>query len=546
VIVLLSMWILGLSAVGTVFVLEQKLDSRRRAQVMTAELRKEVSDLSPLAFSSNQGLTRAEVQAELDKAERQIGRDAVRLGRLSGDATDATVLMAEAQRMFPLLARANILASAGHANEGGVLMGKAGSPGGPEYELGRIFAGFSTEFDQQAARMKLYAEVGSLLAIAAVLFAFSLALQRASRLARENHELLEGSRREAFTDPLTGLANRRKLFADKRDLLRGGLEPGETVALGMFDLDGFKIYNDTFGHPAGDALLARLGQKLRAATGSGGTAYRMGGDEFCVIARGPGAAQVLVDAQAALSEQDELVEISCSVGSVTLVPNETTLEQALRKADQRLYENKRTAHTREGGEAHSVLLRVLAESNDSLATHVNNVGSLAEAVARRLGLSETQITLTRLTAELHDIGKTAIPGEILDKPGPLDDDEWEFIKRHTIIGERILAAAPALAQIAPLVRSTHERLDGTGYPDGLSAEEIPLNSRIVAVVDAYDAMTGDRPYSTPLTPQEALDELRRCAGSQFDTTVVEAFIAICEEAADSTAHDPTRPTSIAA
>jgi diguanylate cyclase (GGDEF)-like protein len=530
IVALVAIWALGLAAIGAVFALQQRLDSRRQAQVVNAELRQEMSDLSSLAFSSDQGLTRAQVQVQLDAAERQIGVDATELGRLSDDPLDAPAVMAQAHRMFAVLDRVNALASSGHGDSAGVLMGTAGSRGGAEFELARIFTHLSKEFDGEAAQARASAELGSLLAIVAVLLAFSLALLRAARLARQRQ-------REALTDPLTGLANRRRLYADQKELLRRSLAPGETMALGMFDLNGFKNYNDTFGHPVGDALLARLGHKLEAAVAGTGTAYRMGGDEFCVIASGRDAEQVLLDAQAALSEADGRVGITCSVGTVVVVPDQTTLEQALRNADQRLYNNKRSARTREHGDGDDALLRVLVEDSDSLASHVSNVSRLAEAVARRLGLSEDEITLTKLTAQLHDIGKTGIPSAILDKPGPLDDQEWDFMKRHTIIGERILAAAPALARIAPLVRSTHERADGTGYPDGLRADEIPLNSRIVAVVDAYDAMTGNRPYSRPFTPQQALDELRRCAGSQFDADVTGAFIAVFEDATEHAAGD---------
>jgi diguanylate cyclase (GGDEF)-like protein len=508
--------------------------------VVTAELRKEVSDLSPLAFSSDQGLTRKQVQAQLDVGERQIGLDAARLGRLAGDSQDAAMIMSPARRMFTILDRVNTLASSGRVTAASVLMGNAGRPSAPESQLARVFNRLSHEYDSEAARARMLAEAGSLFAFVSVLLAFSLAFYRASALAREKHQ-------EALTDPLTGLANRRKLFADMDELLRREREQGETLALGMFDLDGFKIYNDTFGHPAGDALLSRLGHKLRATIGANATAYRMGGDEFCVIARGTDVETTLAKAQSALSEQSEGFAVTCSVGSVVIVANETTLEQALGQADQRLYNNKRSSRTREGGEAHDVLLQVLAENSASLATHLSNVGRLAEAVARRLGLSDAEVTLTRLTAELHDIGKTAIPDTILDKPGALDAGEWEFMRRHTLISERILAAAPALAQVAPLVRATHERADGAGYPDGLHAHEIPLSSRIVAVVDAYDAMTSKRPYSLPLTPNEAIAELRRCTGSQFDPIVAKAFIAVWQESAeDTTTNHRTDPSSIAA
>ena len=529
VFVLVVMWLLGLSALGAVFVLEHRVDDRSRAQLVTAGLRKELSDLSPLAFSSDQGLTRAQVQGQLDVAERQIGSDAAQLARLSGDSRDVAMIMSPARRMFAVLARVNVLASSGRVVAAGVLMGNVARPGAPEGTLARVFTGFSDEFSREAARARMLAQGGALLAVLSVLVAFSFAFHRASALARQRHQ-------EAVTDSLTGLANRRKLFADMETLLGSGRERAEPLALGMFDLDGFKIYNDTFGHPAGDALLSRLGHKLRAAIEGKATAYRMGGDEFCVIARGGDAEATLARAQAALSEQAEGFRVGCSAGSVLIVPNQTTLEQALNQADQRLYNNKRASRTREGGEAHDVLplLRVLAENSASLSTHLSNVGRLAQAVAHKLGLSDDEVTLTRLTAELHDIGKTAIPDAILDKPGPLDADELAFVRRHTIIGERILAAAPTLARIAPLVRATHERADGAGYPDGLAADEIPLSARIVSVVDAYDAMTSKRPYSLPLTPEQAIEELRRCAGSQFDPVVADAFIAVWQESTDRT------------
>jgi HD-GYP domain-containing protein (c-di-GMP phosphodiesterase class II) len=161
--------------------------------------------------------------------------------------------------------------------------------------------------------------------------------------------------------------------------------------------------------------------------------------------------------------------------------------------------------------------------------HLHGVAQPAVEIARRLGLAGEALEHVRLAAELHDVGKVAIPDAIIDKPGPLDDDEWAFVRRHPLIGERIVAAAPALVPVAKLVRSSHERWDGDGYPDGLAGEDIPLGARIVSVCDAFDAIVSDRSYRSGSMPEAAIVELRRCAGTQFDPAVVDAFVAVLDE-----------------
>jgi two-component system cell cycle response regulator len=198
---------------------------------------------------------------------------------------------------------------------------------------------------------------------------------------------------------------------------------------------------------------------------------------------------------------------------------------ALRLADQRMYAVKATSRKSAGRQTTDVLLRVLAERDPRLATHLDEVTELCAAVCSRLGLPDEDVAPILQAATLHDVGKSAIPEEILDKPGPLTDEEWSFMRRHTLIGERILGVAPALAEAATLVRSSHEAWDGSGYPDGLRGEAIPLGARIIAICDAYDAMTSTRPYRAAMSSEVALDELRRCSGSQFDPAVVEAFAA---------------------
>jgi HD-GYP domain-containing protein (c-di-GMP phosphodiesterase class II) len=174
-------------------------------------------------------------------------------------------------------------------------------------------------------------------------------------------------------------------------------------------------------------------------------------------------------------------------------------------------------------DAKHVLLQLLAGQSEDLIAHLAHVAALAEETATILGLPDDDVRLTRLGAELHDIGMVGIPVSIVEKSGPLSAEEQWFLQRHSEIGEGILAATPALAAVAPIVRSIHERPDGQGYPDGLALEEIPLASRVIAVVEAFDTMTHDQPYQRATSEARALAELRHHAGTQFDHHIVEAF-----------------------
>ena len=359
---------------------------------------------------------------------------------------------------------------------------------------------------------------------------------------RSSHRELKDA---ALRDSLTGMPNRRSLMSDLEQCMRDA-SPERPLLLALYDLDGFKAYNDSFGHPVGDALLVRLGGNLSSAVRAVGTAYRMGGDEFCVLAKIDGGRpdMILEAASDALSETGTAFNITASYGSV-LLPTETAdVSEALRRADQRMYARKGAGRASAGRQSTDVLLRMLAERDPELGAHLSEVTELCLKTATRLGIPEEDMTSLAQAAALHDVGKSAVPDAILNKPGPLSDEEMMFIRRHTIIAERILGAAPALSKPAKLVRWSHERADGGGYPDGISLEDIPMGSRIISVCDAYHAMISNRAYRPARDPEEAVAELRRCAGSQFDPAVVEAFCEALAESDQPPPHARRRPPGL--
>ncbi len=421
---------------------------------------------------------------------------------------------------------AALLPAGGHLRitDRGTILAGAGTPPGP-VGVARI-AGTTWIVEVSLAQgpavlspavPALAGGAGAVALLLAVLFA------QANQRRRERDEAQTRLRREADTDGLTGLANRRRLERD----LAAAIRDGAPLALVVLDLNGFKDYNDRFGHPAGDALLVRLSARLAAAA-PGGVAYRLGGDEFCVLVpRGVALDTAVADVEHALGERGDGFEISAAHGVARLPGDATTPDAAMLVADHRMYAQKGIGRRSAGSQSADVLVRALAERHPDLEEHTDGVAHLADRVAERLGLGETDRNDVRRAALLHDVGKVAIPDSILDKPAALDPAEREFVRRHTVIGERILRVAPALAPIAALVRSSHERWDGAGYPDGLAGEDIPEGSRIVFACDAYEAMTSPRrAYREALAPEAALAEITACAGSQFDPRVAAALVAI--------------------
>ena len=344
---------------------------------------------------------------------------------------------------------------------------------------------------------------------------------------RLNAEVLNLARTEATTDSLTGLGNRRQLVRDLEVMLDGCSET-RPCGIALFDLNGFKAYNDTYGHPAGDALLETLGNRLATALDGSATAYRLGGDEFCVLigAEAESLHGVIARAGEALTVSTREQTVTNACGVAMLPRDASTPEEALRLADLRMYESKNRGRIGPARQVTQTLMLALEERNLGLPSELAGIGELAVATAERLGLEPAERERTQLAALLRNVGKIAIPDSVLTKPGPLTAAERRLMWRHPLVGQRIVEAAPALLDVGKLVRATHERIDGAGYPDRLAGNEIPLGARIVAVCSSYDAMISSRAYRPALSHEQAVDELRRAAGSQFDPDVVEAFAQV--------------------
>jgi diguanylate cyclase (GGDEF)-like protein len=365
---------------------------------------------------------------------------------------------------------------------------------------------------------------------------------------RSVHEALRAMRL-ALTDPLTGLGNHRHFHERlQRDLDRAQMR-ATPLALCLIDIDNFKQINDGYGHPVGDRVLAQVASRLR----QGGEAFRLGGDEFALLLPGRGERDALAIAEAVLervaaTDCEHGAPVTVSAGIASFPQHGLERSELVRVADSALYWSKEHGKGRVRVYRSDVVqlteLRRLATGADRSArylaaaalaravdardaytgVHSSEVGELAARIATRLGLDSDEIELIRLAGSLHDLGKLAIPEEILRKPGPLNDTERIVVERHPQIGFRMLDSL-GIDPVASWVLHHHERWDGDGYPDRLSGERIPLGARILLVADAYDAMTTDRVYRGRLADEDAIRELERCAGTQFDPGVVAAFKA---------------------
>jgi diguanylate cyclase (GGDEF)-like protein/putative nucleotidyltransferase with HDIG domain len=382
-----------------------------------------------------------------------------------------------------------------------------------------------------------------------------VALQIAAPI--ENAQLYARLEQKSRIDELTGLFNRRYFEERLKEELSRHSRYGDVFSIFMIDLDNFKAYNDVYGHPAGDILLGQIGKIIRNSVRNVDQAFRYGGDEFVVILpqTARDAAYVVAERvrrQIAEEMEKRAIAVTCSIGLASYPADGMLSGELVDVADVALYHAKRTGGNRiflsskilskppdeegipEIGTKPSSLSEVYdiasaVEAKDPYTYgHSKKVNIYAVALAESIGLSPDEVSALSAAALLHDIGKVGISDKVLNKKGKLNKEDWEAIKAHPKLGANIISNIPRLAPAINSILYHHERWDGSGYPEGLKAEEIPIEARILAIADSFEAMTSARPYRPALSLEEVVTELREGAGLQFDPKLVEVFIGIVE------------------
>jgi diguanylate cyclase (GGDEF)-like protein len=377
------------------------------------------------------------------------------------------------------------------------------------------------------------------------------AIAEQSAGAVQNARLYEQARDLADHDPLTGLLHHRAIQERVAVELKRAHRDGTNVALVMLDVDNFKSFNDTYGHPVGDRVLRQVAESLRRVARESDTVGRYGGDEFCAIL--PGADQESATAFVQRLGHDiarepfrfegrRPVPIAVSAGFAIFPQDGDRREALLVAADDALYAGKRGDHSHSGTLSDSLdglsgefapfdaLVVAVANRNGYARAHQRSVNRLTAQWAERERCSSQERALLLLASVLLDAGELALPSAILRKPGPLEPEEQALVHRHPELGYELIRPAGDYESLAEIVRCHHERFDGGGYPRGLRGEEIPRGARILSVVDAFAAMTCDRPFRPAKQKADAIAEVRANAGSQFDPAVVEAFVSMVERA----------------
>jgi diguanylate cyclase (GGDEF)-like protein/putative nucleotidyltransferase with HDIG domain len=329
----------------------------------------------------------------------------------------------------------------------------------------------------------------------------------------------------SYHDQLTGLYNRRFF---EQELIRLDVEEYYPLTITMADINGLKLINDSFGHTVGDEYIKKVAKVMTDGARSNDTVCRLSGDEFIILSPNTEISEVkkVINKINKLAENEKVksVNISVSFGFCSKYSQEESTLEVLKKAEDYMYKKKLFESPSMRGKTIYTIIATLHEKNPREEQHSHRVSQLCEQMGTELGLQEDDIRELKTVGLLHDIGKVAIDERILNKNGKLNQEEWEEIKKHPEIGYRILSTANELSEMAEYVLAHHERWDGKGYPRGLKGKDIPIQSSIIAIVDAYDAMVSERSYRNALSKEYAVSELIKGAGTQFSPECVKVFV----------------------